>query len=288
MSNSANLVIQFAQEPVSFSAYDLVIEQKKWGANVGYMSKVDFIKFLGNMFFGNLRDDPTGVGGGLYGSSPDCGMSNGGIDTAVWVYPSYQDMPYNIDVTHGTLGAQKVERVTMSEIVTLNMDNVARPSYPVFELLGAIKQGELYDKNGSLLLNVPPLSVVNGEIRLSQNVYGSIRIFYNTIRHEYPVRIESRNIGTTPENFFSSVAYAWFTGGVRHVVLNPPAGAEEFAGSGAGCGHGSKTIIEGSGGAKPKHRPVGVQADRKIEINYCKGEVTSDTVTEEVFWEDIS
>lgn len=286
--NDPKLILSF-KNPTSSVQNDLIIEQKKWGVNIGHMTKANFVKFVGRMLYGDPDTvNPGASEGGLYYEQADCGMSDGFIDTAVWVFPGYPKMPYSVDITHGTIdkGNMKIEVIQKHETAKLNMTDTINPKYPVLSIIGAIVKGNLYDKNGAII-SMPDLTIEGDQIKLSEKVYGSVFFVYEVLRHEYPVLVPPRDIETVKENRFSSVAYAWFTGGNRHVVMESPNGAEEnleedvFA-----CGWGSKEKIIARPD-DPKHRPIAAYADRKITIRYCDNQVITDNVYSHVDWDEV-
>ena len=248
----------------------LMLEQKEWGPHTGGISRADLVEYLGRKIYGEDTDNG-------WGESVDCGMEDGAVVTEVYAYPSLVGLAYRIGCTWGTLSQFVVQELEQDEVLEFSLASEARTKYPSQGIISAQAIGDLYDAGGAVV-PLPGITSSLDTVYLSRAVYGKILVRYRVLRHRYSLRIERRDQATTVENFFSSIVYAWWAGGVKHLEIEPPPGAEEYAAD-SECGRGGGTSSDDDDDDDPEV-PTAAGADRHIVYDYCSSELISDNTYE--------
>jgi hypothetical protein len=249
----------------------LILEQEERGAHVGSVSRAQFVEYLGRQLYGTDTENS-------WQEAIDCGMDGTDCVTAVLAYPYLAALPYQIAATWGMLGERIVQEYTQEEVLELSLANQAATKYPCQEIITARALGDLFDERG-VVVPLPSITISGDTVTLSRKVYGKVLVAYRVIRHRYSLRVPRRDLATTAENYYSSVVYAWWAGGVRHVEIEPPPGAEEYAEDEAECGRGQGNSGDDGDDDGP-NIPRAAGADRSIIYDYCSGELISDTTYE--------
>lgn len=255
----------------------LIIEQRPWPANTGILTNGGMVRHIIEALYGQIvpEDEDTG-------SSPvNCGLDNlGRIVSEVWVYPYTSGLWYQLQLSHGTLDLEEMKVEPVRQVEVLNFkpgSSTLQTKYPVRAIESVRWLGEQHDADLNPI-EPPDLSVTGVmEITTSVPVYGAASVIYQTERHVYPIIIPPRE--DAPENLYSSVAYAVYTGGLVWEPMTPPPGAEEYQGYGEnGCGYGSTSFPDDDD--PPPAVPDNAQADREIIVDWCSQITISDNVYE--------
>ncbi len=253
---TGELVITFAA-PAESGGRDpvdaLLLEQAEMGSYSGHVTRGQIVGWLRSMMYG--YEEPE----------VDCGLdSDGGVNTAVLVYPYDPALAYRLALSHGELGELVVEEVEFVELVHLTPDRTtADLKYPAQAILAAEWIGDGYDGTGAAV-PVPAVTVDGLEITLARPVYGALKVTYRVVVHGYAVTLPAREKAL--DNRWSSVAYAWWDGGVKWLSLELPDGINNME-EGQPCGWSS------TGTARyPDDEirgPQGDSASREIIVDYC-------------------
>ena len=239
-----------------------MIEQVPWDKYAGQVTKSVIVAYLQAMMYGHNEPEP------------DCPLnSDRSFSTMVLAYPRDPDLDYRIALTHGELSARTVTGMEFTEVVNVRLENTVRLRYPAREIVSIAFMDVVYDETGAVV--DPPAVAWNGaEIELSSPVYGALEVTYRLLVHGYEVTVPERDEAV--ESRYSSVLYARWDGGVTWLELNPPPGAEENGDAGADCWW---PVITGtvSGPDDPDSGPTDTHANRVIRVDYCSGEIISDT-----------
>ncbi len=231
----------------------LIMEQAEMGSYSGHVTRGQIVGWLRSMMYGYEAPEV------------DCGLdSDGGVNTAVLVYPYDPALPYQLALSHGELGERVVEEVEFVELVNLRPDSVtANLKYPAREIVSAEWVGDGYDGAGAVV-PVPPITISGREITVWRAVYGALKVTYKVVVHAYAVTLPRRD--EARDNRWSSVAYAWWDGGVKWLSLELPDGINNME-EGQPCGWSS------TGTARyPDDEirgPQGDSASREIIVDYC-------------------
>lgn len=257
--------------PGSTSA-NVLLEQKEWNDNTGYVTKANFIRFMGRLIYGSGTDY-------AWAESIECGWDAEGITATIYAYPSPYTLPYTIEATYGILSEGIQEIVQQEESIKFSLSKEATIKYPVYEMLDISPLGDFYDRNGNPILFTSFVVTVSGQnIILSQKIYGTIKFKYRSLRYTYTLRLPKRSEEISYENFYSSVVWVGWNGGLRWIEVEIPPGAEEDV---CGWDDGGSSV-----GQLPREPniPTAAGADRSITIDYCSKEVISDSTYPKTDW----
>jgi len=269
---NSSLTISFNPDVVG-PVIRIKLEQEEWNPYVGYVSKAEAVKQIGNYLFG----------AGTFGSALDCGIEGQTITSVIYAYPYQKDLGYELFTSYGTLTGgtsteRNVQEITKRENLAINLDNEITLSYPA---LNGIKNfqwvGDVYDEEGQIVNKNSITYTFNNidKIKLNKKVYGSLKLFYGVLRHKCELQVTMREEAI--ENRFSAVVYAIYSDGLVFLEISPPPGVEESAGyTGYDCGGSPGNIIPGD--TPDVYGPKTAGADRYIEVNYCTQEVISDSI----------
>lgn len=235
----------------------LFIEQEKYGATDGYLSRAGL--YLGIMAL--LDGDPP--------ADPVCVDACG---TTLHVYRYDLNVHYRLAVSHGALGEMvRSDDLLFTEKIVFVMADTAGLSYPCHGLVESLWLGDVvYDQDGGEIAP-PAMTASLDALALAAKVYGTLAVTYRTSRDSYALELPARD--QVIENKYSSVAYALWNGGLTWLTVTPPPGAEE---SDQQCSGGWGASLHGVPPDAPE-QPYGPNADAEILIDYCSQEVISDT-----------
>ncbi len=241
----------------------LIIEQEEWVAYTGSLTRYSAAAFVSNLVYDTR-----------YTIDINCGFVDGAVATLVHVYPEKPGRDYQAHLSWGTLGERIIDEHTMQESIDFSGARSYTLKYPARRIVSMRWLGEVFDHNLDPI--PPPALSASGdlrEVKSSITAYGTVKVVYDTIRHNYTVRIGKRE--NAEENKYSSVFYAVHDGGVDHLVLSEPPAADELEGDCASGGGGSVSII-GPEPGEPNYPEPG--ADRETVYDYCTGELISDDI----------
>lgn len=265
------LSISLQGPPTADESDYVLVEQEKWGKDVGRTSLLQGILAVGSMVFGGLLP------------LPDCGGFDG-FTVSLYAYPSRKDLAFKFGVSHphdySPIGT--IQTLTRTEILNCGLQSAVETKYPVQSMRSMVFLGPCYDKKGSI---VPKPDVIQDgrTVRFSKGVLGSLRVTYDVYRIVYSVQVTKREYSL--ENNFEAIAYAVWNGGINSKDIVAPSGYEYTEGE---CENGkdpdqpdgSETEIcpPPRGGSYPK----AVEADRETDQDYCSQVIIRDVVTEKV------
>lgn len=272
----SELLINYSLSSSSSSA-NVLLEQKEWNSNVGYVTKANFIKFIGRSFYGTNTDYN-------WGESADCGFDGDELPIIMYAYPSPSNLPFTIDASYGILSDGTQDIAVKKEAIKFSLSNEARIKYPVYEMIDISPVGSFYDIHGEIIsFDSINITVSGQNIKLSKKVYGTIRFIYTSLRYSYVLTLNKRDEEETYENFYSSVVWAGWNGGLTWKEVELPPGADGFDND---CGWGSSSgdvdVIDGSD-RSPKF-PKAAGANRRITRDYCSNEIISDSTFSNTDW----
>lgn len=237
-----------------------VIEQDEWSAYAGAMTKLNMVKTLAEMFYGTD-----------YGASVDCGFVDGKVETTVRVYPYEPERSYTPKLTYGELGECEVVDDVIEEKVRFSLETSASLKYPSQGIESVEWAGDCYNADLDAV-DAPTLSIVDDDtVSASVAVYGTATVKYRVVCHKYEISISIRD--EAEENKYSSVFYCVWGGGVEHLVLSDPPGADELEGE---CGLGDYISITPPDPSDPALQNP--HADRHTKRDWCSRTLISDEV----------
>jgi hypothetical protein len=149
--------------------------------------------------------------------------------------------------------------------------------------------GNCYNRDGSYAPH-PDVTYSDGEIKLSAEVFGSLRVRYSVLRIAFVVQIRRRE--GEFEHKYDSVAYVVLDNGVEFIEIESPANFEKFDGD---CQNGAYYGVDGTsdgsliyGPCSGYKYPVAARANRYKNVDYCS-QIQIDETTYEIIdseWED--
>jgi len=267
------LTINYSLPTPGSTSANVLLEQKEWNDNTGYVTKANFIRFMGRLIYGSGTD---------YAWAEDiaCGWDAEGITATIYAYPSPYTLAYTIEATYGDLSDGIQEIVNQEESIKFSLTKEASLKYPVYEMTeDPFPLGDFYDVNGDqILFDSFTVTVSGQDIKLSQKIYGTIKFKYKSLRYTYTLRLAKRSEEEAYENFYSSVVWVGWNGGLRWIEVEIPPGAEDDI-----CGWDDGGSSVGQFPREP-NTPTAAGADRSITIDYCSGEVISDSTYTKTDW----
>jgi hypothetical protein len=248
---NSHLLITLSPESAVASEV-LILEQEEWDANINEFTTMDLIDHIEDILYGTSYSDYR------------CAVEDGTFVTAIFVYPYDVDLVYDIGVTWGNLSSASIGEVEVKEAVNFALDSSASLKYPVQRIISYEWYEGVWDEEGNPLTE--PAVVFNGnDVELSSSVYGSLKVVYTTERHTYRLEISARE--NVVENFFSSVVYTRWEGGVKLLDVEAPANAEDDYFNGFTCKNRSIVTINGP---EPFYKPPVVDPENEtVLIDYC-------------------
>lgn len=260
MTNSS-LGVQFSNQAASSLDNYLKIEQEDYASDTGVVTASDVISTLSVLL--GISNDETDV---------YCGMNEDGesFDAAVYVYPYPKSLFYDKAITHGTALQVGSEIVRKSQRINFKLDNTATLDYPVSAIISRDwVSDKLFKADGTPAIK-QIISVNGQEVSIPEKVYGSVDVVYTTYREVYKVFVPAR--ADAVENFFQSLFYCRFDGGIETLSIEAPPNAEDNYAAGTTCSDssllgkgGGTTIISPDGSDTPTIEP----SNKETYLNYC-------------------
>lgn len=257
----SSIGVTFSSKTSTESAY-LVVEQEEYEVGTGVIDMLDITKLLSNLL--GVTEDSAEV---------YCGMNSDGrsFDTQMFVYPSPEDLLYEAKVTRGTTFPSGAGAVKKTQVLNFRLDDEAQLSYPVRGVLSyKWVRDQVYDQGWNIVAS-PAVTFDNRSVKLSKKVYGSLEVVYTTYREAHAVTISARTDAV--ENFFQSVFYCRYAGGIDMKAVEPPPNAEENFAAGVSCADASYTGYKDGGttiispdGADPPTVSATVET---VSLSYC-------------------
>jgi len=196
----------------------------------------------------------------------DDGMS---FSAVVLVYPYPETLIYNTGAVNGLLSGPLRTLITKTETLKFSLGNTASLKYPVHTFLSGKWLTDVYDTEGTIVSR--PTVTQNGrEFSVDAKVYGTYEVQYVTAVDVYTMTVSVRLEAV--ENFFQSVFYAWFDGGVELLDIDPPPNAEENWANGVDCNGftGGSNVIVIDPDDDPYKAPTVDPVNETISLNYCE------------------
>lgn len=235
---------------------DWVRLEQEDNSSVGKVTKKTVVKYLFHII-----DD------GFSSPTLNCGYAG----VVLYAYLSRPDLPYSINVSHGAVGSRYIQQVVHTQKIILNGGSEYSLEYPADEILGTEWNGTCYNVTGGQI-PYPDVRVENNKVFLDEKVYGSITIFYKVTRHVYSVHTPKRE--DAEENHYSSVAYAYWRGGITWLELSLSSDVDnDFE-----CRNGGDLLAriymfaDDDDPDDPRVLPYPNTRDKKRQYDYCTGE----------------
>jgi len=255
----ANMVIPFTSKTTDSDAY-LILEQEEYLVP-DKLTMLDVIRILSDI-----------VTTGESTSSKDCIMSDDGMSfsAVVLAYPYPETLIYNTGAVNGLLSGPLRTLITKTETLKFSLGNTASLKYPVHTFIRGQWLSNVYDVGGGIT-SQPTVLQDGRELSVDSKVYGTYEVKYTTVVDVYTMTVSL--ILDAIENFFQSVFYAWFDGGVELLDIDPPPNAEENWANGVDCNGGvvgGSNLIIINPDDDPYRAPTVGPADKTIDLDYCK------------------
>lgn len=241
----------------SSTSLDCPTVLKQEESDVGRITKNDIIKALEEQLFNGPALDIN------------CGVTDDNEYSSVLnIYPSTSQIG-EVGVTHGNIDQTAIlEIITETETVTFELDTEKTTDYPIKRVISYEWQGTTWSEEGGIVTPPPTITVSGNTITVSEKVYGTVLIKYETERYSNALTIPARD--DSSGTAFNSVAWVIKDCGVEILVLDPPPNAEDNLSNLTDClGFGTEADFEDDDGLDyPEARPV----DQHIRIDYCSQE----------------
>ncbi len=204
----------------------------------------------------------------------NCGGADGIFETIIFAYFYEENLTYDIGTSQGLLGMGVVESLDYVEYLNISLKEEVNFSYPSRQLKILEWEGAAYNKRGEVI-PYPDYTVDSKGLKFDSEVYGSLKVRYNVIRHRYVLTVESLQLSDPGviENKYQAVVYARWDGGVTWLEVEAPHGFEDFDGR---CGSGGTTVQPPE---EPDSPPFASPTNKDIYIDYCTQEPVSYRVT---------
>jgi len=245
----------------------LLIEQQEWSAYTGVVTSSRMVRALRTMLYGDE-----------YQETLNCGVVDGNVVCAVYVYPRQRGLDYQFAASYGNLSDRSEEDVVEEETLNFSLATSVTPTHPPLEVIAASWVADVvYDVAGNRI--AAPALMIDGQNIVADTggmkIYGSVAVRYRTERHAYTLTVPRRDDAV--DNFYSAVVYGWYEGGLNWEEIEMPPGIEVFeADAAAVCGSsgGSASIPEDDDDG-PYDQPV--TANRRTTVDYCFQEIIEDS-----------
>lgn len=247
----------------------LLLEQGAWGNYCGVLTRVNFVRYLRQAFFGEPRppDEDEEDGGGFVNC---CGFGDA-LYIPVHVYLPAGDVPYQLRATAGTLGEGVWETIVERESITFALETEATIRHPASEIVSARWLTGPWTTGGAEV--APPALAVEGQtVRAPIPLFGSVELTLRVRRWRHILTIPKEEAEELLINGWAEYVMALPSGGrpVGQEITEPP-GAAELARGGFACGRGrggdSGTI---NGPDDDDDEPTASPADKHIRCDYCE------------------
>lgn len=247
---NSSIQISLAQESELYDA--LILEQEEWNDNINHFTTMDLIDQVEDSLYETVY------------SNYECGVEDGTFVTALFVYPYDTNLAYNLKVTWGDLSDSSISEIIVKESINFSITRELELKYPVRSIVSYNWYAGVWDGEGNPLVE-PNISFDGQKVITDQDVYGSLRVVYKTERHTYRVEIQARE--DVVENFFTSVAYAWWDGGITMLEIESPVNAEDDYFKGLTCRN--RSIVSTTKDDPDWQPPTADSEDETINIDYC-------------------
>lgn len=236
-------------------ASSVILKQESWNSNGNITTRMDVLNSISDFIFNTDNFESS------------CEMlEENEYNSIVYAYPNPDTLSFNVGLTHGVHAEGVMELATIESLELVSFDISIELDYPLHSDFVLEWITDCYDKNGSLV-SKPTYAIVGNSIVFSKEVYGSIRITYVSKRFIYALNVPAREEAT--ENYFQSVFYAYWDGGVVMLKLTAPKDADEDYKLDVSCKGGSIVIVEDD----PQLPPVeGFPVHDSVSVDYCTQE----------------
>lgn len=263
-----NQVVNYTPRATSARAErDLILlEQKKWGAYCGVLTRARLARYLKDWFTGEAKTEEE-----MEAESPvDCCGYGGDLAIPLHVYEIEPGVGYRLLSTCGKLDEGVLETVAQKESVSFNMEREASISRPAVAVESARWLTGPWTTGGASVA-APVLTVSGRNVRAPIPLFGSVELTLKTRRWAHILSIPKDEVEALLIGGWAEFAVGLPDGG-RPVALEieEPPGAAELAllglPCGGGSGGGSGRINTPDGDEPPKAQPE----DKHIKCDYCE------------------
>jgi hypothetical protein len=247
------------------SGGSVLLEQESMDPYTGHLTKLQALAWMRKIAFGG--DDPAS----------NCPGDGPGYEKALYAYPWPIDLRYRAHLSSGTMTGPIVEQIEFTELVQCNLTRQPALRYPAMSITSHEWVGDTYAATGEIVPR-PQVTIRNNLLRLSAEVYGSLRVSYMVCRHTYLAAVQPRV--QYAEQVLQAFLVAVWSGGTAYIELEAPATAEDGEcdsrwnpGTGAfdyllGGVPGSGSSIDGGTEDDDDYGPVPAE-DETVYIDYC-------------------
>jgi len=261
MSN-VNTIVNITKKPSDSSGGNVILSQEPWPEHSDIVTKFDIAEAVIDSIYDSAD------------LSIKCSLQNGiQFDTALYAFPYPEDLIFSVNVTRGQIFGALITYHTIMETVSFSLTTEESTRFPIHSVLSIQKvKDNALDEYGREVLN--PIVKFDGEKLVTPKpIYYTVIVTYTSKRYRYPITIDADV--SKVENYFESVAYAVWDGGVRFEVLDPPNGADNDYETGQSCFARSQLNVVGSGssGGEDDDIPKAKAEDIYIDVAYCTQKV---------------
>lgn len=255
----------------AMSGGSVLLEQESWDPYTGHLTKLQALAWMRKIAFGG--DDPAS----------NCPGDGSGYSKALYAFPWPASLSYRAHLSHGQMTGPLVQVVEFSELVRCNLTRQPPLRYPAISITSHEWVGDTYSANGEIVTRPQvQVQIRNNLLRLSAEVYGSLRVSYKVMRHTYSVTVKPRE--QYAEKSLQAFLIAVWAGGTAYIELEAPATAEDGECNNRwnrgtsrfdyllGGVPGSGTAVDGGSESDDEpYNPVS-GADETVYIDYCTQE----------------
>ena len=278
MENTTSIIFQNPEPPSSLDA--LWIEEKGWEIDPNRLSFAEFWGVTEPYIYYNASTAEGWLDRQLVTPpTHNCGIVNGKITNTIYVYRYNNSLGYSLRHSYGnlaTLSSCKSESVPFEEVFNFSINKTAKLSYPMSGSLNMSWQGTVYDEQGNVI-SPPSYILQDGNIVLSQKVYGSLKVKYTLYRDTYDLSVSPND---NDNDLFGGAVYAVFSSGISWLELDsPPEITPELLEGDISCGWQWEQLYfiwppYPERDTIPKYAP---KVDTTVTTDYCTQLVTSVT-----------
>lgn len=262
-------VVTYTPIPSAEQARDLLLlEQGAWGNYCGVLTRVNFVRYLRQAFFGEPRSREEEEDGGFVNC---CGFGDA-LYIPVHAYLPAGDAPYQLRATAGNLGEGILQTIMERETVSFNLEREASVRHPATRIVAARWLTGPWTTGGADT-PPPPLSVSGQTVRSPIPVYGSVELALEVRRWRHLLRIGKDEADALLTGGWAEFVVGLPAGGrpVR-LEITPPPGAVELAKTGLPCGRGRGGDSGRVEDPDDPGEPTASGADKHINCDYCKAQ----------------
>lgn len=195
----------------AISGGTLLLEQESFDPYLGHLTKIAAVGWLKKMLFGDPEPDEN------------CSGPGPGFEKRLYAYPSPPHLNYQAYLSHGSLTGPVVDRLQYEELVQVNLTKTPQLKYPAQSIFSSEWVAETYNAGGEMVVK-PLVTVRQNRLRLSAEVYGTLRVVYTIERHVYTAHVDPRvEYGETS---LQSFLVAVWSGGRAYIDIEAPADAK--------------------------------------------------------------